>query len=87
MKTKKISTQASFTYYGNKETNNPNRKPYKVVFTGNFNNGEYDGIEDVIFYEIESGYFMNITDFIFDFFPFEASSFIDEIEQKIIDNY
>jgi len=58
-----------------------------VVFTGNFFNDEFDGIEDVIFYEIETGHFMDITDFIYDFFPFEGSNFIDDIEQRIIDNY
>jgi hypothetical protein len=86
MKTNKISTQSSFTYHGNKETNDPNRKPYKVVFTGNFFNGEYDGIEDIIFYDDVDTY-IDITDFIFDFFPFEGFSIIDDIEQKIIDNY
>ena len=68
------TSYTSHTYYG---------KGYQVNAIGVVHNGDFDGIERVLFLDTNTNTETDITDFIYDH---STDAFIEDMEQKCIDN-
>ena len=69
-----VKTEQSFTKHF---------KKYTITFIGVFYGGEFECIEEAIYTDIETGNWIDISEFVYDFLPYDA---ICEIETEIINN-
>lgn len=69
-----VKTEQSFTKYF---------KKYTITFIGVFYGGEFECIEEAIYTDIETGNWIDISEFVYDFLPYDT---ITEIETEIINS-
>ena len=69
-----VKTEQSFTKRFDK---------YTITFIGVFYGGEFECIEEAIYTDIETGNWIDISEFVYDFLPYDT---ITEIETEIINS-